>query len=394
MKIGILTLYYQNYNYGGQLQAYALYQFLESKGYKVEQISYNMQPTTVFEFWSDRLKRNYKKLLHPLKIREVQAISAKQRQNRNKYLKLLKEQGLSGKSAVEKFNDFMNQIPHSEVVDRRSIRKLSDEYDVVILGGDQIWNPAYYSKRYYGDWVSAKTRLFSYSVSGGKDYYTKEERKIIGRASKKINNISVRESNLYELLAEYDAERNIAVVVDPVFLLKRDIWEEKVVNYQSSEPYIFTYLLNEDEKSREEVKNYARKYHLKIVTIPHARGVYNFSDESFGDEQLYNIGPKEFLGLIKNAQAVITDSFHGTCFSIIFHKEFYAMLNTSDKTNKTTNIRLKTLLDSVGLEKRLIRPEEINTQKEDKGIDYLEVRRALKQRIDDSVNWLIQTIGK
>lgn len=392
MKIGILTLFYQNYNYGGQLQAYALYKYLSFLGHEVEHIAYDRYPHNFADKWLDRIKRNYSIIFYPKEIKRIKLESEKQRKNKQKYQDILNEIESIEVTTVDKFQSFMKNIPHTQVVDRRTIRKFSDRYDLVILGGDQIWNPQFFSSAYFGNWVSDKRRVCTYSVSGGKDNYSEKEAKKICLASKNIKNISVREENLYKILSKYDERKNIELSLDPVFLLDEIHWNNVQKKCEIEKPYIFTYLLNRDENSRNEIEKFAKKKDMQIVTIPHARGEYNECDEKFGDIKLYDVGPEEFLGLISNAQLVITDSFHGTCFSIIYKKQFFSIINGVDSQSITTNARLFTLLNSLDLNDRLITDRDISQLLDCAEVEYFKVDAKKQRRVQQSKVWLTKVL--
>lgn len=385
MKIGILTWFHKNYNYGGQLQAHALQRYVQSLGNDVEVIDYNQNPTNKIDMWIDRICRNYKVLLCPTKIRILNRSSIEFKNNQERYRKELKNKVKNQESSVDKFDLFMNQIPHTLYYDRHSIKKLSNVYDLVILGGDQIWNPDFFSKPYYGTWIKNKSKIISYSVSAGKDVFEANEIKKLVNLICPIPQISVREENFEKLLKSKLKRNDIVSVMDPVFLLDVRNWNDLAINPNISEKYIFTYLLNKDINSRKKIMDYAKQKKMKVITIPHARGVYNSDDEGFGDILKYDVGPLEFLGLIKNAEYVFTDSFHGTCFSIIFHKEFYVIENKKNN-NKTTNERMRTVLNKSNLLDRIFDLNE--NLEEKKPIDYENIDWKLNNHIVNSKRWL------
>lgn len=390
MKIGILTLYHNNYNYGGQLQAYALQKYLAENGNEAELIDYNQYPTNSLEVWLDRIWRNYRVLLQLNEIKQLREASRVNLENRLKYKRLLDQYAAKGTSCLDRFDDFISKLPHTKCFDRHSIKRMSAYYDAVVLGGDQIWNPDIFSKSYFAYWVKNKKKVLSYSASAGKDKLSFYELKRMKKLLRKIPSISVREENLCRLLRKVLDRNDIETVLDPVFLLNKNDWINITVKPRLDEKYIFTYLLNRDSVSREKITTYAKKHNLKIVTIPHVRGIYNICDEGFGDIVRYDVGPLEFLGLIANADTVFTDSFHGTCFSIIFHKEFYAVINSVDRENKTTNARLFTILSKVGLLDRLISCQEIGNNK--KQINFTDVEYELNLQRKISRMWLCKAL--
>lgn len=386
MKIGILTLYHNNHNYGGQLQAYALQKYLSNMGNEVELIDYNQYPESIVDLWLDRVYRNCRILLNPVKIAQAKADSSKSFENKKKYRELLRKNNLGAASSEKKFEDFAKNIPHTKCFDRHSINSISDYYDAVVLGGDQIWNPDNFSKAYFAFWEKNKQKVLTYSASAGKDNFQSYELRRIKKLLSKISSISVREENFCKILKNILNREDIENVLDPVFLLNKDEWENIAIAPKIDQKYIFAYLLNRDINSRREITLYAQKCGVKIITIPHGRGEYNFCDEGFGDIVRYDVGPLEFLGIIKDAEVVFTDSFHGTCFSIILNKEFYVISNMVDNTNKTTNARLHTVLSMLGLMERMINVSNFRSYQGQ--IDYTDVEYELHIQKEKSKNWL------
>lgn len=385
MQIGILTLFHNNYNYGGQLQAYALQKYISNLGNTVDLIDYNQYPTRTVDKWIDRICRNYRILFHPKIIKYLRNESVQVINNKDRYKKILETNVKGNVSSVDRFEDFMKRMPHTVCYDRHSIKKISDKYDAIVLGGDQIWNPNHFFKQYYGTWVRKKQRIVSYAVSAGKDHFTQYELKKQIKLISKIPQISVREENFEKILKEKLKRDDIVSVVDPVFLLDVGEWKNIAVSSKISEKYIFAYLLNRDINSRLKITEYAKRCGLKIVTIPHARGEYNSCDDGFGDIVKYDVGPLEFLGLIKDAEYVFTDSFHGTCFSIIFHKQFYVIENSLE-TN-ATNARMRTILHKSSLQNRTIDLKG-NITIDKTPINYNKVDIQLQKNIDESKSWI------
>ena len=185
------------------------------------------------------------------------------------------------------------------------------------------------------------------------------------------------------------------MVLDPTLLLPREEWDKMAVTPRIPEPYIFVYLLGNNRSHRIMIKKIARQLNLKIVFLPHIHFRYNIADRNFGDYNLYEIGPAEFIGLIKNAEMVITDSFHGCVFSIIYEKNFWALKRHEDIERVNMNSRLYTLFDNLGLNDRLVEETtNIDAAKLLKKPDYASVSKRLDSIRQSSADFLLNSINK
>lgn len=140
-------------------------------------------------------------------------------------------------------------------------------------------------------------------------------------------------------ILENNIGEKVEVVVDPVLLLSKEQWDKEMRPTSIKDRYVFCYLLGEGYENREAVKAFALRMNCQLVTVPHIINV-NEQDRNFGDIQDYTSGPAEFLSLIKNAEVVITDSFHATVFSMIYHKPFYVLERTTQVSGGTMGSRL------------------------------------------------------
>lgn len=332
MRIGILTHYFKSLNYGGNLQAYALAEFLHSEGFDAEQICYDIffKREKNFSLLS-RLYRNVRHFprfaanvfLKKFVLRKRFVLVQKKLENRN--------------LCINNFN--ANMIRHSQIsYGYTDISRANDIYEAFITGSDQVWHPYNFCPAYLLSFAKKDKKKISYAASIAKSKLTKEE---IDRLVKSISDytaVSVREEDSASLLRRFSTQ-NIACVVDPVFLLSPTQWESVAVPYPINKPYVFAYYLGDDVESRFYAEHFAKEKGLKLVSIPYLKGSYRKCDWNFGDDQLFDIGPEHFISLIKNASYVFTDSFHGTAFSILFEKKFlvfprekksYAMSNRID----------------------------------------------------------------
>lgn len=319
MKIGISTIYYNNDNYGANLQAYALCKVFDSMGVKVEVINYcSFSP--LHKFLSD--------------IKTLLIYAGK-----NNFIKR--------KKAIKKFR---NSIPHSKLYYPSTLDKCCDRYDCFVVGSDQVWNPDNLDNRYYNlSFVKKGTRKYSYAASIGKSTLTVEQLKKYETHLLNYNGIGVREADGVTLLKQIK-RLNPILTLDPTLLLSDKDWESIMAPIIINQKYIFCYFLNDDCKNREIAKEFALRHNLKIVTLPFLSYKYRDCDDGFGDYTLFDVTPNNLLFLIKNSEYVFCDSFHIAVFSHIFKKQFFAF----DDFKSATGSRLSTLTSIFKTENRFI----------------------------------------
>lgn len=315
MKIGIITHYYKSQNYGGNLQAYALCEFLKQKGYNAEQIC--------FEVLKERKERRTFSIKTLIRLGLKLPI---------RIAKLLEDflHGVSKKKikAFWEFND--KRIPHSkEVYNSTTIVKCINNYDVFITGSDQVWNFDWYQSAYFLDFVPSNKFKMSYAASLGKGILNQEEKELLTNSLMDYKGVSVREENMTELLAGISP---IAPVwcLDPTLLLSASDWENVCEEIYYSD-YVFAYFLGNNSIARRLAYKFARQHDYKLVSIPHAGQGINVCDIFMRGKKTYDASPEKFLSLIKGAKYVFTDSFHAALFSIMFKKQFFVF--NRDKNN-------------------------------------------------------------
>lgn len=376
-KIGVLTLFYKNYNFGGQLQAYALVEYLSKMRYIVEQIQYDYRSHSEGKLYN--IKRKLVLQKHRFFNTELY----------NDEIKVIKRK--------KEFDSFISLIPHSsKVFQENNIIASNSEYDCFLCGGDQIWND-------WNDasWICSKALsifslgfvendkiAFSYAPSLGRAVLTDNQKTVLAESFRNMKGISIREkSNLVDVSCLTD--KIVNVVVDPVFLLTCEEWNA-LINDKTKRnvDYAFCYFLSNDLHRTKCVKKFAKSSGLITICVPNSSGnmfVVN-REEEWGDINDYESGPIDFIERIRDSKIVLTDSFHAVAFSIIFHKEFY-VFGRSDGYSEMNN-RIYDLLNEYDLGDRYISNvvellSKINIQ-----IDYVKVDKILKVNRETSIQYL------
>ncbi|MGF2039086.1 MAG: polysaccharide pyruvyl transferase family protein [Nostoc sp. CmiVER01] len=365
MKIGIITFHHVD-NYGATLQACALWSFLNSQGYDVEIIDY--RPFKIAWMYFRAL----------LPIKSVKSSTSKSKKIRINEKSLIY---ISRKWKMRRFLLSHVKLSHKKIYDKKGLKYYHDKYDVVICGSDQIWcidSFRGYNSSFFLDFVSNKTtRKISYAASFGNTTKLGPYQKEIYTLINEFQSILVRDSNSIEIIAN-ECNKKAIKVLDPTFLIKYDTLKDypKIKN-----KYLLLYVQADiQEEEQEFIKFLAEEQNLTIVSVGR--------DEPLAQINLETASPKEWIGLHSEASYIITNTFHGTVFSIIFHKPFTVFL-PSDKSNK-----VRDLLNDFGLTNRIF-SEKLKSQlfsKEIFDIDYESVSSIVESKIIESKKHLIEAI--
>lgn len=362
MKIGIIT-YHRAKNLGGMLQAYALQQVLNEKVGDCEIIDY----------------RN-KKFEDQYRIKKIS--EEKNIKNKVKNL-LLKRKNVQFEKVRDEFNSNIQNIS-KEQYNEVNIEEANKKYDLFVTGSDQVWNTQlnFNDLNYFLKFVKDDKKKNSYAASFGKSNIDDNEKEEIIELLNTFNQISVREEAGKKIITE-NVKKQCEVVLDPTLLLNKSRWEKLIVENErlEKEKYIFVYIIAPTPS----LLNFARKLgkEKKAKVICFHNGYQRYS----GVKNLNKVSPIDFLNYIKYAECIVTSSFHGFCFSVNFHKEFFYELDINKKNN---NSRLITLAKKLGLENR----EIVNgAAKNNDKIDYNIIEEKLNNQRQQSMNFIMK-LGK
>ena len=343
MRKAGLCLRYDCNNYGSMLQIFATQRVIENLGWKYEIIVYDKKTISF-------LVKNITRIFNPYFMRG-KIISL----NRKIKLRKHSDEFKNNMVRLKCFQKFRNMHigPYSITLKgEKQLVKSCEKYDAVIVGSDQLWTPAGLQSNFYNLlFVPNNIKKISFATSFGVTQIPKYQINKTKKYLMRIDYLSTREisgANLVKALTGREA----TVAADPTLLLSKEEWEEFFpFEKQSEEPYIFAYFLGTSKQHRELVEELAVTTKLKIITCPHLDEFVE-SDLNFGDEQRFDVGPIEFLNLIRGAKYICTDSFHGTVFSILNHKKFITFDRYTDAIRKSKNTRISSLFSLLGLEDR------------------------------------------
>lgn len=252
-----------------------------------------------------------------------------------------------------------------------------------------MWNPEFWSDRLlrvFGLTFANKNKnTISYAASIGSEKAALGKEELYQEMMGAIDHISVRETSARDFLQPL-TDKPVQVVLDPTLLLDSEEWSSVSADRLVSDNYIFSYFLEEKQPHNDQLFALADVLDRPIYCISKPVGIYTRPET---DHQVLNAGPREFLSYIQNADYVITNSFHGMVFSIIFRKEFWVFKRYREQEKDAANHRITDLLDKIGLNDRLLLDDEIpDIDKLNQTINYDLVEKRLEELRDHSFDWL------
>lgn len=342
MKVGILTILNVN-NYGAELQCCALYRKLQQLGYDAEVINYlfGIHPEHVFDGEKRTVPIPLKQLIKVKLLPVVQNMFCMFHQ-KNKRLR---------NKRFDEFHAKYNHLTSTVYPSVKSLYEAKFNYDVLCIGSDQVWNymKGYSLEPFFACFDKNNTKRITYASSIGLSSLSVEAEQVFKKELASFAYISVREQQASEILEKL-LDRKIDVVLDPTLILNKQEWIE-VAKYDMcpKEKYLLVYIvtIKPCDYVLTLARHIAKQRNLKIVRI--CRDAY--PEHSGSDvEEILTAGPSDFVGLFSKAEFVVTNSFHGTVFSINFSKPFYSVI----KSHHSTNSRLTSILKKLGLEDRIV----------------------------------------
>lgn len=368
-KIAMITVH-RTLNYGTMLQMYACSELFRERGYETETVDY----------YRSRDYRNED-------YRSAGAYCKKR-------IALEGAGGIKGKAVTaakgvllyrdtKRFADICNRFMAEKLTltkpyeSLEALRNDPPKADLYCAGSDQIWNSDYngsVDKAFFLDFAEKGARKISYASSIGKEELSDAEGRVFKEALADFDAVSVREKSAESILHGLGIDAQ--AVLDPTLTLDIAKWDALCAKPVIKEPYLLIYKLKGDDTLDRTAYRIAEEKRLPIVRISFS-GMKKEKGET--TVVLPEIG--EFLSLIKNAAYVVTNSFHGTCFSINFSRQFTSV------TRQNYNTRIANILGQLRIGDRLCAsPDDIAAQLSD--IDYEAVGTLLTQKRGESLKWL------
>ena len=365
----------KNNNYGSMLQSFATQKMLEEYGFQFELLEYRKKYTPSFIIKS--IPRLMNKIVWQDKLNEYE---------KQRFLK--KHPELSGdvqkrKQAYTEFRAHYFCAPVVTYYGYQQLKESSKKYVAFLTGSDQLWSPSGLPTNFYNlMFADDKAVKISYASSFGVKEIPWYQKRRTKQYLDRIQFISCREES-GSLIVKQLTGREVMTVADPTMLFDGHTWQEMLPCKTVQEgKYIFSYLLGTSKEYRAEILKLSKETGLPIVSIHQ----YVDADLGFGDISVTDAGPIEFVNLIRNAEYVCTDSFHGSVFSILYHRNFVVFNRYADNSSASKNTRIESLCSRLGLSERRFSGNIIQDMK--KHIDYIAVDKELKKIRDESRAYL------
>lgn len=363
MKVGILT-FHRALNYGAVLQCYALQETVKRLGYEVDVLDY--QPKYI---------EKYRQIYSSYSISHRKGI-------KNKIKEVLVRTLLARKviKARDAFNSFLSE--HLNIVRYKSLDEWNINYDIIIIGSDQVWSPTIgdgFDKIFWGCFPHDKMRLLSYAASiGGHNVIDDAMWYDICDLVRNFDKVSVREDWFSRQLSD-KIKREVTTVLDPTLLVNRRIYEN-IQKEPEFNNYLLLFLIVEDNYALRFAKEIAQEKGLSIVRI---KALQEFEKRDKTVVDLFSISPQAFLGYFARAAFVVTNSFHGTAFSLIYRRNFYSL--DSPRID-----RAKSLLHSINLENRIVSSKDTGVYSI---IDYSNINQRIEGLQEASFKYLLSSLS-
>ena len=331
----------KNNNYGSMLQSFATQKIMDEYGIQYELLNYKKKYTPLFVLKS--IPRLLNKVIWQEKINENQ---------KKRFLKRNPELMSDVKKRSRAYDQFRESYFNHPVVTYYGYSKLKEEskkYSAFITGSDQLWSPSGLPTNFYNLMFTYEDAVrISYASSFGVKKIPRYQRGRTRKFLDRIQHVSCREESGREIVKELTG-RDVPTVADPTILFNGEEWKELLpIDRVQEGKYIFSYILGTDKKYRDEVLKLSKETGLPIVSIHQ----YVDADLDFGDISVTDAGPAEFVDLIRNAEYVCTDSFHGSVFSILCHRKLVIFNRYSDNSSSSKNTRIDNLCNRLGISDR------------------------------------------
>lgn len=367
MKISLITLHNIK-NYGSALQTYATQKILKTFVEEVEIINYYRKNTLEDDLVKNRINKS--------KVFSKNCLT-------KMVGKILIENSL--KKQCEVFNTFLKKYINM-TKKYTSYEELKNDYpkaDIYCTGSDQVWNSDWnegIDKAFFLDFVPKDKKRISYASSFGKnkldDFEIEETKKML----QNYYAISVREDKAVKIINDLGI-KNVEQVIDPTLMLTGEEWKELTQDIKYKGKYILVYQLNTNNKKFDEyVKNLSKNKKMPVIRISNVI----YQKVKYG-KFIYCPKIEEFLSYFANAEYIVTDSFHGTGFSINFNKKFVCIFPEKFSS------RLQSILNLTGLEERRVTDFQ-NFDLVSKEIDYSKVNGIIQKEREKAKSFLSKAI--
>lgn len=374
-----LVIAFKGTNYGMHLQGYATQQILESWGYKTTIIDYKHKKLNLVRFDIGLIPHIINQRINNLRKKNIQSVSS------NLHVDNIKQRKIA---SLNFQNEMLKNI--QTVYGYKALKEFAKSCDSVLIGSDQMWLPGvsfgnFLSLRFVPDEINKISYATSLGVSSYPRYLYRSSRIMWNR----INYLSTREEEGKNVIKTICPNKNVKVVADPTYLLTKEEWLEKIPSKKIVEgKYILCYFLGNNINSLESIKRYSKFKGVKLVSILSNESCCSI-DTTFCDELITGASVQDFVNLIRGAECIFTDSFHGLAFSVINEKQFYVYYRKRDDAKESRNSRIDNILRTWEIQDRLITNDNICWEEfKENPINYEKVSKIVSSFRTESLNWL------
>ncbi len=379
MKIGVITIE-QVGNYGAELQCYATQKVLQNIGCDAEIIDYCYYKD--YRYKDSKMSEPFvpmtfkERIFYVLKYRIVNRFV-------DKVLLLFNSNIARRNSRFAAFHAENTKMSR-KYMSMPELYEASMDYDIFVTGSDQVWNPGAQSsiEPYFLTFAPDSARKISFAASFGVSEIEPNLRERYKEYLSRYDFISVREKNACDIVKQL-VGKDAECVLDPTLLLTKDEWMKVARQYDNvPERYVLVYTLFESPAIFNLAKKVAKEKGISVLRI--TKRAY-FVSRIEGISNISDAGPAEFISLIAGADYIVTDSFHGTAFSINFGIPFLTIVSSKNNNNS----RMESLLKVVGLSGRMVYEEkEVSSLIYNDNIDFKEIENHIKKARVTSMNFL------
>lgn len=275
----------------------------------------------------------------------------------------------------------------------RNLQGLSQSYNKFICGSDQIWSPLLPTQSggfYYASFATKEKTKIAYAPSFGSNSYSKEYAELVRPWLNEFQYLSARELRGSQIISEITGIENIPVLIDPTLLLSSEEWVKFERNNRSmdihiSRPYLLAYFLTPNEMYLKKAREIANSRNLELVMFDNLK--WNHDKGSI----IINGGPMEFLTTIAHASYIVTDSFHGTIFAILFKRPFLTVKRFKDDEVSNQNSRIENLFAMLGIEDNFLDEKKLESLPTAPDWDNLE--KILVEKRKEAFQYLKESIS-
>lgn len=353
-SVGIVT-WHCMLNVGSNLQAYGLFSSIERLGYRASFINYR--------------KPSQRENCVVAKAKDLLSYAADAHSN------LIPPRFHYGSRSFQRQFFRQTRVAYFE----EDLASYSESFDVYVSGSDQIWSPKRFDPVFMLSFVGDDKPKMSYATSVGAESIPDELKTQYRELLSNYRSLSVREDNASVYLSDL-LGREVFHVLDPCFLLESADWRALERPLDAPQRYVFCYLIGKSEKYRRDIVELAKQTGLRVIAY-----TTHSADTEWADIHHSRLDPREFVYLVRNAEMVMTDSYHGMVLSLIFERQFVPFLRFSRSDAKNENSRVLSLLRQVSLTDSLVDEETTAAQPL---IDYAQVNSQLSSLKEKSHEYL------